>query len=76
MPWISEKKPIVYLLRGATDFIDEGQCPSCKKRGSFLSYIIPWHGDAEIKEGRQNCGYVCFKCGWGNAGSREVHDGD
>lgn len=46
----------------------EGKCPNCR-RTWLMSFVL---GAADKRaDGRQNCGYFCAACNWGNAGSRE-----
>jgi len=46
----------------------EGKCPVCR-RAWLMSFVK--EGDFVNAQGRQECGYFCAGCGWGNAGSRE-----
>jgi hypothetical protein len=44
----------------------------CRSKALMLSYQLG-HGREEAREnGTEGCGFWCAKCGWGNAGSREV----
>lgn len=49
----------------------EGKCPNCKQAGQ-VSFQLPSDWDLPIKNGKEFCGFWCCRCGWGNAGSREI----
>lgn len=68
MPLI-DWQPTAYSIR------DAHECPNCKTEGFFQSYLIPEHNKIR-KNGFQDCGYYCGRCGWSNAGARSVGEGE
>ena len=49
------------------------KCDACKRKDLFMSYQI--RGEVnKVRNGREDCGWYCPSCEFGNAGSREITD--
>ena len=53
----------------AVNIRHEGKCDICK-HPTLLSLQLP--DDVVRGDGWETCGYYCYRCGWSNAGAREV----